>query len=161
MKRKALIYCAALAAAVLFMDIAGASAGWRLRLDVKAGDAKNTLVIGQAPDALDARDPVHDVPAMLAGDIQARFDLEGYSFWQDIRKSCGASPCSKTWSFAVSSGLDGETMTISWDPSSLPLGMRAVLTDSQGNVTTDMASSSYYSYINDGDRGFTIEISEK
>jgi len=161
MRRKALIYCVALAAAVLFMDVASASAGWRLRLDVKAADAKNTLVIGQSPDAQDERDPVYDVPAMLAGDIQARINLDGYSFWQDIRKSCGASACSKTWTFAVSSSLDGETVTISWDPSSLPTGMRVTLTDSQDNVTTDMTGSSYYSYTNDGDRGFAIEISGK
>lgn len=132
-----------------------AADGWEANITVGAATAENKLSFGQKNDATDGPDGAYDVPAMLNGDIKASFKAsDGKSYWRDIKAANGGI---KTWKLAVESRLGMEKVTLKWKPTAIN-ARKAVLLDDRGGFLADMKSESAYSYINDGQRSFIIEI---
>ena len=129
---------------------------WEVELRASVRNATNRLVIGQAGDATEGVDGRHEIPALLGGDIRASLALEGGAYWKDMRGPC-ESPCEKTWSITVDSGLAGEIITLTWDAAGVPEGAGLELTDESTGRRLDMRQSSSR-YENTGTRVFTVRV---
>jgi hypothetical protein len=138
---------------LLLCSIVFASDEWQTDIKVSVLNAENRLTIGQRPNATDGIDGRYDIPAFLAGDIQAYIELEGQKYWKDIRSETG----NKTWNFFVESELTGEYIQLRWNPAQIPSDVHIMLTDTATGTAIDMKSRSSYSYANAGERQFVIE----
>lgn len=135
-----------------------AADGWEANITVGAATAENKLSFGQKTDATDGPDGAYDVPAMLNGDIKASFKTsDGKPYWRDIKASDGGV---KIWKLTLESGLDRERVTLKWKPTAMN-ALKAVLLDDRGGFLADMKIDNAYSYINDGQRSFIIEITQQ
>lgn len=131
---------------------------WMMQLRVKAGDARNTLIIGQKADAIDGVDGRYDVPAMLSGDIEAYLYVEGNKYWKDVKQTC-STDCRKIWSISIESSIPGEVISFSWDPQNIPSDKTLILIDKETGVVTDMLSGQReYAYENSGIREFILVV---
>jgi hypothetical protein len=130
---------------------------WQMEIAAGVGNATNRLVVGQAADATEGVDGRYDIPALLSGDIQAYLDLGGEAYWRNIKDVC-TGPCEKTWAVTVASSLAGETVTLRWNPSSVPGLAALALTDEATAETVDMSQAGAYSYQNTGARTFTLKV---
>lgn len=154
-------YMAIMTIALLFFLVSAVSAGdgWETTIKVSVLTAENKLVIGQKADASDAIDGRYDVPALLAGDIQAYTGLEGDKYWKDIRQTCNAA-CKKIWDIVIESDLEGEVVKLSWNSPAIPNGTGVVMKDTETGEIIDMCSGQQeYGYENKGSRKFTLEVS--
>jgi hypothetical protein len=156
MKRK-IVYSILVVALLLVTAVCYGGEAWQMEITASVQNAANRLVIGQAVDATGGIDGRYDVPALLSGDIQAYLDLEGEAYWRDTRDVC-SGPCEKTWTVTVASSLAGETVTLRWNPSSVPGEAGLALTDETTAETVDMTKAGAYSYQNTGTRVFTLKV---
>lgn len=154
MKRFSLLIVA-LFVGVLMASSAFATGAWQVEIKASAANADNVIIIGQNPGALDGIDPIHDIPAMLSGDIEAYAALGGVPYWQSIMGDCAS--CAKTWDLIVSSHVQGEPVTLSWDPSNIPAGASVVLVDLLNGTAVDMAAIGSYQFENTGTRQFRVD----
>lgn len=145
---------------LLLCNIVFAVDGWQTDIKVSIMNAENRLTIGQRPDATDGIDGKYDIPAFLAGDIQAYIELDGEQYWKDIKSACGVGLCTKQWDIFVESELKGKTINLKWNPLELPLDMNITLTDTVTGIVIDMKKQSSYSYENTGKRQFVIEVQQ-
>ena len=129
---------------------------WQMNIIAKVQNAENRLTIGQSLDASDLIDGRYDVPALLAGDIEAYIELENDKYWKDIRKTCNAS-CNKTWNIIVESSVQEHLIELIWNSSDIPDNAGMVLIDKKTGKKIDMISSHEYIYKNTGKREFTVE----
>ena len=130
---------------------------WQMNITAKVQNAENRLTIGQRPDASDLIDGRYDVPALLAGDIEAYIELEDDKYWKDIRKAC-VTKCKKKWNIIVESALQGYIIKLSWNSLDIPDNTGMVLVDMNNGVATDMKLSNEYIYKTTGKREFTVEV---
>ncbi len=129
---------------------------WMMQLMVKAGDARNKLIIGQKTDAIDGIDGRYDVPAMLGGDIEAYLYVKGQKYWKDVRQTCSTN-CKKIWSLSIKSPIPGEVVTISWNPQNIPPDKIVTLIDKETGVVISMVSGQQeYTYENSGIKEFIV-----
>jgi len=144
---------------LLLCSIVFASDGWQTDIKVSVLNAENRLTIGQKPDATDGIDGRYDIPAFLAGDIQAYIELNGEQYWKDIKGIC-TQACTKQWDIFIESELEGKTINLKWNPLELPLDMNITLTDTVTGTVIDMKKQSSYTYENTGERQFVIEVQQ-
>lgn len=142
---------------LLLCSIVFASDGWQTDIKVSVLNAENRLTIGQNPDATDGIDGRYDIPAFLAGDIQAYIELDGEQYWKDIKSACGVGLCTKQWDIFVESELEGKDINLNWNLVNLPSDMNVTLTDTATGTIIDMKKQSSYTYENIGKRQFTVE----
>ena len=128
-----------------------------MNITAKVQNAENRLTIGQKSDASDLIDGRYDVPALLAGDIEAYIELEGDKYWKDIRQACNAA-CKKTWNIVVESEVQGQSIELIWKSSDIPDNAEMVLMDRKTSKKTDMTLSHEYIYENTGKREFIVEV---
>lgn len=157
MTNKTVMAIAIMAITFISAGVSYAGSGWQFEITAKVLNAENRLVVGQEPDASDGLDGMYDVPALLSGDIQAYIDLEGDTYWKDIKEAC-AAPCKKTWTLVVESWAEGQTVELGWKPSGMPAGVRMVLTDMATGEEIDMKKEQGYAYVNRGRREFTVGV---
>lgn len=140
----------------LTTGIAYSSDDWMMQLHVKAGDARNKLMIGQRTDAVDGIDGRYDVPAMLGGNIEAYLYVEGGKYWKDIKQTCSAD-CRKIWIISIESPMPWEVIKLSWDPQNIPSDKTLILIDNETGAVTDMLSGHReYAYENSGIKEFIL-----
>jgi hypothetical protein len=144
-------------ALMIHAAVSEAGSKWEMSIKAKLNSAENTLVIGQSPDARDGIDGIHDVPALLSGDIAAYVELEGYEYWKNIQGECTA-PCSTIWNIFIEAETLGQTIELSWDPEGVPDSISMTLTDRATGNTVDMGSQQHISFENTGEREFIIEV---
>ncbi|MBU0484088.1 MAG: hypothetical protein KKB30_06195 [Proteobacteria bacterium] len=70
---------------LFLLSLTQAGAEWEVNLVISAGSAKSRVSFGARFDATGDNDGRYDVPAMLSGDLQARFVDGGGFLWRDIR----------------------------------------------------------------------------
>jgi hypothetical protein len=133
----------------LFAATSGYSADWKLPVQMKAGSAKTSVIIGSASTATDAYDPALDSPAPADAET-----LDAYiphpewniviggkkllNFYQDIR-----SMSAQTFEITVTS--ISSPVIVTWDPTALPLQARLMLVDGVNGSLIDMKSIKSYS----------------
>jgi hypothetical protein len=156
MKRK-IVYSILVVALLLGPAVCYGEDAWEMEISASVQNAANRLVIGQAVDATGGIDGRYDIPALLGGDIQAYLDLDEEAYWKDIRDVC-SGPCERIWTATVVSSLAGETVTLRWNPSSVPGEAGLALTDETTAETVDMTKAGAYSYQNTGARVFTLKV---
>ncbi|MBU0484073.1 MAG: hypothetical protein KKB30_06120 [Proteobacteria bacterium] len=117
-----------------------AGAEWEVNLAISAGAANSRLTFGAKFDATGQQDGRYDVPAMLSGDLQARFVGGGGSLWRDIR---GTGPKFEEWLLVVDTANE-TAVTISWDQAGLPAGCWLELIDQAQGEKIAMAKDSAY-----------------
>lgn len=136
-------------------SISIAENGWELSIKAKVLNAENILIIGQNPDASDGVDGRYDVPALLAGDIEAYIKLGNDTYWKDIKESCTIS-CQKSWNFFVDSKVAGQIIELRWNPLTIPENISINLTDKATNNVIDMKKANNYYYENTNKREFIV-----
>ncbi|MBU0675045.1 MAG: hypothetical protein KJ950_10415 [Proteobacteria bacterium] len=125
--------------------------GWETNLTVSAGPASSRLSFGQQADATGGLDGRYDVPAMLSGDLQARFTDGGGTLWRDIRSTDG----NQEWQLAVEAA---GPVILRWDPAGLPSGSSLTLEDSARGKSIDMATVGEYAVTASGTSEFMIRL---
>lgn len=143
---------------ILLTGILNAQDSWEMNITARVLNAENRLTIGQRPDASDSIDGRYDVPALLAGDIEAYIELEGDKYWRDIRQTCNIT-CKKTWNIIVESEIQEQLIELSWNSSDIPNDASIILIDTETGEVTEMNSEQYeYIYENKGRREFIVEV---
>ncbi|MBU0484079.1 MAG: hypothetical protein KKB30_06150 [Proteobacteria bacterium] len=128
-------------AILLFLpSLAQAGPEWEVNLAISAGSAKSRVSFGAKFDATADKDGRYDVPAMLSGDLQARFIDGGGSLWRDIR---GTGHNLEEWRLVVDTSSE-TAVTISWDQAGLPAGCWLELIDQEQGEKVAMADVSIY-----------------
>lgn len=157
MIKRVIIMIVALAIMLVNADISAAENSWEMGIKAKALNAENRLTIGQRPDASDGIDSRYDVPALLAGDIEAYTEIENNKYWKNIKESCN-TPCKKTWDIFVESKTLGQIMELSWDSLNIPDDISIILIDTATGKIVDMKKEQHkYTFENRGKRKFIIE----
>lgn len=141
----------------LIVGASYANDGWQVTVRAKVLNAENKLIVGQKVDATDTIDGRYDIPAFLAGDIQAYIDLEGQTYWSDIKQMCSV-PCKKNWSMVIESNKIGEIIKLTWNISDIPTNMSLLLIDTVTGEIVDMKNIEDYVYVNSGTREFIMEM---
>lgn len=99
-----------------FPAFALAGPDWEVNLAITSGSVESKVSLGAGSDATDAQDGRYDVPAMLSGDLQARFVDGGGSLWRDIR---GTDQEVEEWKLIVDAHTKKD-LSISWNVADLP-----------------------------------------
>ncbi len=154
MNKNRLILVSLMVLPLIFGNIAFADDGWEASITVKVLNAENKLSFGQRPDATDGYDGPYDVPAMLSGDIKAYFQDSETKYWRDIKAITNSE--NKTWDLWIGSSLNGEMVKIQWAAELLPIN--TILIDNDTGAVIDMKTEESYSYQNNGQRQFMIEV---
>ncbi len=157
MIKKLILTAFVMTALLIHTAISEAGSEWQMSIKAKLNSAENTLFIGQSPDAGDSIDGIHDVPALLSGDIAAYMVLEGFEYWKNIQGECSA-PCSKVWNVFIESDALDQTIELSWDPEGVPGSISMTLTDTATGNAVDMKTQQNILFENTGEREFIIEV---
>lgn len=135
---------------LLIVSPAEANQDWETTITVKAGVAKNKLMLGQNSKATDGIDGLFEVPAMLSGNVKASFPSAIGSLWRDIK----AHGQSKFWTMNVESNQANVDITIRLDTTRFPSSYSLYMTDKATGSTINIAQSGFYKYKNTGPRTF-------
>lgn len=157
MIKRAIITIVAITIMLINANISTAENSWEISIKAKTLNAENRLTIGQRPDASDGIDGRYDVPALLAGNIEAYMELEGNKYWKNIKESCNA-PCKKAWNIFVESGALGQIIELNWNSLNIPDNINIILIDTATGEVIDMKTEQHeYTYENRGRKEFILE----